>query len=164
MHHLERPDVGDACDFLSDDGVDAIAICRGTLTGSTVGATPDGESSCSPAPELNHDVWYSYTPTADDSVTISGCDAPFSFYLSVHDGCPGTPANEIGCALYGCSAWLRGGLPRTDRGDRDVLPLAEPRTQRMTRDSRAAGRWARRCRAWLTRRRAAGRAAIRGVL
>ncbi|TDJ71426.1 MAG: hypothetical protein E2O39_08400 [Planctomycetota bacterium] len=98
--------VGDACDFLSDQCIDAIPICPGTLTGSTVGATNDGSSSCSPNSFLNRDVWFSYTPATDGLVIVDGCGAAFSYFLSVHTGCPGTVANEIGCALYGCSsAW-----------------------------------------------------------
>jgi len=51
----------------------------------------------------NRDVWYAYTPQTDGPVTVAGCDSPYSYYLSVHSACPGTGANEIGCALYGCS-------------------------------------------------------------
>jgi hypothetical protein len=97
--------IGDACDFLSDDCEQAIDICPGTIDGSTVGATNDGASSCSPFPELNKDVWFAYTPVTDGTVVVDGCNAPYSFFLSVHTGCPGTIVNEIACAQYGCSAW-----------------------------------------------------------
>jgi hypothetical protein len=102
----DRDGIGDVCDFLSDACADAIDICPGTLTGSTVGATNDGASSCNNFPDLNLDVWYAYTPEVSGTVTVDGCGSPYSYYLSVHSGCPGTAANEIGCALYGCSsAW-----------------------------------------------------------
>ncbi len=94
--------IGDACDFLSDDCVDAIPICPGTLTGSTIGATPDGASTCNNFPQLNPDVWYSFTPSASGPVVVAGCDSIYSYFLSVHSGCPGTEANQITCAQYGC--------------------------------------------------------------
>ncbi|MHC4082233.1 MAG: outer membrane protein assembly factor BamB family protein [Planctomycetota bacterium] len=98
--------IGDVCDFISDFCAEALEMCPGTVTGSTVGATNDGSSSCNSFPDLNLDVWYTYTAAADGAVTVDGCGSTFSYYLSVHSGCPGTAANEIGCALYGCSsAW-----------------------------------------------------------
>jgi outer membrane protein assembly factor BamB len=95
--------IGNACDFLSDACIDAIPLCSGmTVTGSTVGATNDGTASCMFQSQLNRDVWYSYTPAVDGPITVNGCGAAYSYYLSVHAGCPGTTANELGCSLYGC--------------------------------------------------------------
>ena len=96
--------IGDACDpwIPPDNCEDALPLCPGTVQGDTIGATNDGTSSCSPLPYLNRDVWYSYTPLTDGTVTVDGCGAAYSYYLSVHTGCPGTIANEIGCAFYGC--------------------------------------------------------------
>jgi len=96
---------GDVCDSIPDACLDATPLCPGTLTGSTVGATNDGASSCSSNP-ANKDVWYSYTPSADGPVTVDGCGSAYSYFLSVHTGCPGNIESQIGCALYGCgSAW-----------------------------------------------------------
>jgi hypothetical protein len=36
-------------------------------------------------------------------VTVDGCGSRFSFFLSVHTGCPGTVANEIACDFDSCS-------------------------------------------------------------
>lgn len=44
--------------------------------GTTVGATNDGTSSCSDFPNLNHDVWYTYTPASDGMVAVDACDTP----------------------------------------------------------------------------------------
>jgi hypothetical protein len=94
--------IGDACDFLSDDCLDAIALCPGTVTGSTVGATTDGASSCTEFETGNKDVWYSYTPQASGPVTIDTCGGFQGNTLSVHTDCPGTAANEITCNSFAC--------------------------------------------------------------
>jgi len=97
--------IGDACDFIPDACVDATPLCPGTVTGSTVGATNDGQASCSSNP-ANRDVWYAYTPAVDGTVTVDGCGAGYTYFLSVHAGCPGTIANELACDFYHCSgAW-----------------------------------------------------------
>jgi len=97
--------IGDACDFIPDDCFQATPLCAGTITGSTVGATNDGQASCSSSPQ-NRDVWYSYTPAESGAVTVSGCGAAYTYFLSVHTGCPGTTANELACDFYHCSgAW-----------------------------------------------------------
>ncbi len=94
--------IGDVCDFISDFCQDAIEICSGTTTGSTVGATPDGSSSCGNFPDNEKDVWFSYTPETDGTVNIDTCDGFWSNTLSVHTGCPGTAANELVCDEYSC--------------------------------------------------------------
>ncbi len=95
--------IGNACDFIPDDCSDAIPLCNGdSVSGSTVGATNDGTASCMGSPQLNRDVWYSYTPAVDGPITVNGCGAAFSYYLSVHTGCPGSVSNQVGCSLYGC--------------------------------------------------------------
>ncbi len=94
--------VGDACDFIPDDCEQAIALCPGAITGSTVGATTDGSSTCTNGQNGNKDVWFSYTPETSGVASVDGCGSLYSFFLSVHTGCPGTIANQIGCGLYGC--------------------------------------------------------------
>jgi hypothetical protein len=94
--------IGDACDFLSDFCADAIDLCPGTVTGSTVGATTDGSSTCTQFEQGNKDVWYAYTPTTDGSVTIDTCDGFQGNTLSIHTGCPGTAANQIVCNDFCC--------------------------------------------------------------
>ena len=95
--------IGDVCDSISDLCTWAIDICPGTLTGSTVDQTNDGASSCNSFPALNRDVWYAYTPAVDGTVTVAGCGAPASYFLSVHTGCPGSVGNEIACDSSSCS-------------------------------------------------------------
>ena len=94
--------IGDACDFLSDFCADAIDLCPGTVTGSTVGATTDGSSTCTEFETGNKDVWYAYTPLTDGSVTIDTCDGFWGNTLSVHTGCPGTTANQVVCNDFCC--------------------------------------------------------------
>jgi PKD repeat protein len=52
-------------------------------------------------PGVRKDVWYSYTPQADGSTTVSLVGSPQDAVLSVHSACPGTIANEIACAITG---------------------------------------------------------------
>ena len=96
--------IGDACDDVSDSCTAAVELCPGTVMGSTVGATNDGSSSCNDFPNLNHDVWYTYTPTTDGIVTVDTCDTPgLNTTVSVHTGCPGTIENEVVCDGTTCS-------------------------------------------------------------
>lgn len=98
--------IGDACDNVSDLCIAAIALCPGTVTGSAMGATNDGVSSCDNFPNLNPDVWYSYTPAVSGSVTVDTCGSPFiPVFLSIHTGCPGTVANQIACDDHTCQGF-----------------------------------------------------------
>jgi hypothetical protein len=97
--------LGDACDdFVPDDCTDAIAICPGSFTASNEEATNDGWASCG-LPQDSKDVWYSYTPSADGLVTVDMCSATYNAVLSVHTGCPGGIANEVGCDVFSCSGF-----------------------------------------------------------
>jgi hypothetical protein len=100
--------IGDACDDFvqADDCADATQICPGFHEGNTFGASPDGESTCSPFPDSNKDVWYAYTPATSGQVTVSGCGSPYLFYLSAHTGCPGTPQNEVACDEDSCDGFM----------------------------------------------------------
>ena len=94
--------LGDACDSSSDFCTAAVELCPGTVVGTTVGATNDGASSCNDFPELNKDVWYSYTPATDGTVIVDTCGSAINSILSVHTGCPGTMENEIVCDSSNC--------------------------------------------------------------
>ena len=79
------------------------------MEGTTEGATNDGSSSCSDFPNLNHDVWYTYTPATDGFVIVDTCDTTSTnTIVSVHTGCPGTIENEIACDSDACAGtWGR---------------------------------------------------------
>ncbi|MCA9284461.1 MAG: thrombospondin type 3 repeat-containing protein [Phycisphaerales bacterium] len=94
--------VGDACDSIPDNCEDAFPLCPGTYTGSTVGATTDGSSTCTQGETGNKDVWFSYTPVLDGVVTIDTYDSFYGNTLSVHAGCPGTAANQLMCNDFCC--------------------------------------------------------------
>lgn len=52
------------------------------LTGSNIGATTDGSSSCGGG----RDVWYSFSPMSNFTLELSMCDGDFAPVLSVHTG------------------------------------------------------------------------------
>ncbi|MEM7164101.1 MAG: hypothetical protein AAF581_01480 [Planctomycetota bacterium] len=68
--------------------------------GNLAPATPDGGTNCAPA-AATRDAWYSYTAGCGGDVTFSTCGSfglgGMDTVLSIHDGCPATAANEIGC-------------------------------------------------------------------
>ncbi|MHC5109614.1 MAG: hypothetical protein ACYTHJ_07025 [Planctomycetota bacterium] len=82
-------------DCNNDDCGDAIAICPGVGTGSTVSATPDGWATCVPVD--NADVYYTYTPATSGTVTVTTCTSPYDTLISIHTGCPAESANTIAC-------------------------------------------------------------------
>jgi len=108
----------DACEVDSDLPiaalcVDAVVACTDvTLTGATLGTGSDGTASCGNA-DASNDVWYTYTPSADGSLTASLCNASFDSVLSVHDGCPGTGDVELACDDNGCGAQSEVTMPVT---------------------------------------------------
>jgi hypothetical protein len=66
-----------------------------TTTGTTASATTDGSSSCGGT----NDVWYCYTPTCPQPITVNTCGGPAATdtILSVHTACPGASGNQIAC-------------------------------------------------------------------
>jgi len=77
----------------NDDCNDAIAVTEeAPYSGSTVGATGDGQSSC--GYHDTADVWHSYTPNNPGLVTISLSGSTFDTTLAVFDLCEGT---ELAC-------------------------------------------------------------------
>ncbi len=91
--------VPDECETIlecnNDDCADAIAICPGVGTGSTLTATPDGWATCVPVD--NNDVYYTYTPATSGTATVTTCTSPYDTLLSIHAGCPAESANTIAC-------------------------------------------------------------------
>jgi|GEM_PF-1428568 len=75
-----------------------------TVSGTTVSATNDGNSSCGGV----NDVWYCFTAACPQPITVNTCGSPAASdtVLSVHTACPGLLANQVACnddALPGTS-------------------------------------------------------------
>jgi len=96
--------IPDECDLMPPSDIPAHDSCDQAelvcpnivYTGSTVGSTPDGSSTCDPAGSAP-DVWYYYEPYGSGILTISLCGSTYDTVLSVHSGCPGTVGNELAC-------------------------------------------------------------------
>lgn len=82
----------------NDDCGEAFEACPGNAyTGSTSPATNDGSASCGTSTS-SPDVWFKYVPASNGTATFSLCDGTaYDSVLSVHSGCPGTSANQLGC-------------------------------------------------------------------
>ncbi|MFH1419517.1 MAG: C10 family peptidase, partial [Planctomycetota bacterium] len=81
---------------INDDCDSAAEVGNGTFEGTTAFATNDGSASCGLS-SSSPDVWYSYCAMADGTLEVNTCGSSFNTVLSVHSGCPGTPANELDC-------------------------------------------------------------------
>jgi hypothetical protein len=80
----------------NDDCSGAIAVSAGTTVGGqTCGATADGAASCGLS-QGSPDVWYSYTPSCNHTLTLNLCGSNYDTVVSVFAG---TCANktEIAC-------------------------------------------------------------------
>ncbi len=88
----------------NDYCTDAVAVCPGALvSGSTLGATNDGTSSCGSSTTAP-DVWYSYTPESSGTATIDLCSgATYDTVISLHTGCPGS-STQLECDDDGCGS------------------------------------------------------------
>jgi hypothetical protein len=85
--------------FAQNIAFNAQMACPGfTFSGSTLGATPDGASTCSGA---FPDVWYRYIPGSNGTLVTTlvrvGSTAPL--VLSAHSAAPGSVQNQLGCVL-----------------------------------------------------------------
>ncbi|WP_452221021.1 T9SS type A sorting domain-containing protein [Lacinutrix salivirga] len=77
----------DGCPSSNDECTGALPIaCGDTVTGSTVAATDSGNNAA-------FDVFYSFTDTVLQDVTLSLCNSSYDTYIRVFDDCPQT--NEI---------------------------------------------------------------------
>lgn len=91
---------------------DAQWITPGSHPGSTVYATPDGETICGNS-EASPDVWFRYRPSQTTWVDLDTCQADFDTIISVHAGCPGGWPNTVLCnddcqdARIGCTGTAR---------------------------------------------------------
>jgi hypothetical protein len=87
-----------------EDCVNAMAVCPGSISDTTVGRSPDGSSTCGTS-DTTPDLWYRYTPDSSGTATFSLCSGTnYDSVMSIHSGCPGTTVNELACDDDGCSA------------------------------------------------------------
>lgn len=91
---------------VNDLCANALTIGNGKTYGRTLGATPDGSSSCGAAG--SPDVWYRYTATCTGDLIIKACGSGIPVVVSLHsDACPGTAANQLALACgEGCGTGL----------------------------------------------------------
>ena len=82
---------------------DAFVACPGqTYTGYTTSGSVDGATTCGLS-DQTPDVWYKYTPATSGSAHFTMCTGTYyDSVLSIHTGCPGTPANTLGCNDDAC--------------------------------------------------------------
>ena len=74
----------------------AIEIGPGTYSGTTGYATTDGSAGCGFSTN-SPDVWYAITPALSGLARLDTCSSSYDTTLSLHTGCPGNLANQIGC-------------------------------------------------------------------
>lgn len=81
----------------SDSCAAAPLIGLGTHSGTTIGATNDGNSGCGSSAS-SPDVWYKYVATGNDALVVETCGgAAWDTVLSIHSGCPGSLGNALAC-------------------------------------------------------------------
>jgi len=85
----------------NDICANATVITSGTYTGDTTYATNDGSASCGTS-STTKDVWFSYTTGTAGTLAVDTCTSAYNTVLSVHTGCPGTSANQLG-GSSGCN-------------------------------------------------------------
>ncbi|MGB0714606.1 MAG: hypothetical protein ACPGXK_01935 [Phycisphaerae bacterium] len=100
-------DIPDECEAnpqcSSDSCEGATPICNVTnISGTTVGATNDGFSSCGISGS-SPDKWYVYSPTSSGSMTADLCGSNYDTVLAIHDSCPGVNSQQLACNDDSCS-------------------------------------------------------------
>lgn len=78
-----------------------------TVTGLTWSANDEGATAC--RADDGVDVWYSYTPAADETIAVSTCGSAFNATLAVYDGCGGA---LLACDDDGTTCPAQDGSPR----------------------------------------------------
>lgn len=78
-----------------------------TVTGSTWSANDEGATACRADDGL--DVWYSYTPAANEAIAVSTCGSAYDATLALYDGCGGT---LLACDDDGSACPSQDGSPR----------------------------------------------------
>jgi uncharacterized repeat protein (TIGR01451 family) len=65
------------------------------FTGTTLGATADGASTC--GPQQAPDVWFRYVPADNGTATVAVVGTAIGSTVSAHSAVPGTVANQLAC-------------------------------------------------------------------
>jgi len=81
--------------------------CNQTFTGTTVGVPNDnstsGATNCTGSVGTSGQMWYSFTATANASMTVSTCGSPYDTQIAVYTGTCGNltciGGNDDGCGL-----------------------------------------------------------------
>jgi hypothetical protein len=82
----------------NDTCANATPVSTGAITGTTAGATNDGQATCG-ASASSADVYYVFSAPATCTFEVTTCDGG-TFYdsvVSVHSACPATTGNQITC-------------------------------------------------------------------
>lgn len=82
---------------VNDDCADAPVVGEGTFLGETSQATQDGQATCG-ASLATADIWFEFVPDTYGTVWIDTVGSGYDAVLSVHQGCPGTIANQLRCS------------------------------------------------------------------
>jgi len=79
----------------------AFVIFDGDTAFDNTGAATDGPpTACNgfADPQINQDIWYNYTATATDTVTVKLCGSTYDTKMAIHDGCGCSPLGpELVC-------------------------------------------------------------------
>jgi hypothetical protein len=85
----------------------ATLIGVGTYSGTTAGATNDGDGGCG-STASTPDVWYKYIAPASQQLIVTTCSlAGWDTVLSLHSGCPGNSTNALACNDDNCGVQSR---------------------------------------------------------
>jgi len=79
----------------------ATVITPGSYSGTTSGATTDGAASCGQS-DAAPDMWFRYNATSVCQLEVNTCGSGYDTVLSIHSGCPGSAANDLGCNDDSC--------------------------------------------------------------
>jgi hypothetical protein len=88
-----------ACTIPNDNCAGALPLQERLVeSGSTVGATVDGSSTCGFS-NGTPDVWFAYTSPRNGVMVVQTGGSRLDTVISVHSACPGTTANQVaeGC-------------------------------------------------------------------
>lgn len=89
----------------NDECVNAIQVFNNVpVAGNNTLATTSTQAAPTCQTNFSHDVWYTYTATADGTVTVSTCNANTNFdtVVAIYDACGGT---QVGCDDDACVAY-----------------------------------------------------------